>query len=974
MIRAAEGAEADVRRRRRDADGQAPTRVRRRGRSHVTAPDTSRAARWRVTLRLAQRQVRRARSSSVLIVLLVALPIAGMAGVAVYVDSLIATPEERVSVELGGMQAWVAPAGVPGAGLWQDPSSPWNSGYAVDAGTSTAPDGEVPADIDGVLPRGTEAIPVTEGQTRIETVTGAAVVPAWGGAIWNEDFEEAFALVEGRAPRSDGEVVVTAPTLERIGAVLGGTLTEVSGGREYEIVGVFAASRLPSDASAVGFPDATRFDGARWYLPDLRLSWDDVQELNAAGVVVYSRDVVLDPPPVRADGSPIVDERTSSMWQLVVALAAGGAFAAYMVIMLAGAAFAVSARRQQRALAIAASVGADARDLRRTILLQGSVLGATGGVAGVGAGIGIAAAVIALTDDGSATRFWGFHVPWPVLAGICAFALVVGTVSALVPARTVAKSDVIGALRGARRPQAVRASRPLWGTAMIAAGVGLTVGSGLAAAGIAGDADLSWDSPLRWLPIVGIIAGPVVAQLGVVLSGRWLLWLSSLGLSRLGVAARIASRDAVANGSRTVPAFAAIGATVFIGVFALALGSMSTAQAARSYDYSAPVGTATVSIWPSGRNPLPLTDGQMDEAARVAEGVLREAGVERVAAVGRQVEFWAENPDDIPADLVRAVAVTPERSLTPRDQGFSGGGQWSPQNNIAVVSTDDIEAVTGAALSAAQRSAYEDGAALVLVDGLATDGVIEVAAWPERVWQWGESGDPAEAPDNIFEPEPGQRVADPLWSREIPALELERPAQGLSVAIAPATADALGIDARPETVFGAFADTPTQAQRDRIVAISSTPPSDDYALSAAVEMGPPDASSWLVPLLAGIAVLVLGASSVALGLARLERRPDDATLSAMGGSARLRRSIGFWQGLVIAGFGTCAGAAAGVLPAIGFQMQSMGNTGGALPLDLADVPWWLVVTLAVALPLAIAVVNWAVPPRRADLTRRTAIA
>ena len=75
------------------------------------------------------------------------------------------------------------------------------------------------------------------------------------------------------------------------------------------------------------------------------------------------------------------------------------------------------------------------------------------------------------------------------------------------------------------------------------------------------------------------------------------------------------------------------------------------------------------------------------------------------------------------------------------------------------------------------------------------------------------------------------------------------------------------------------------------------------------------------PLLAGIAVLVLGASSVALGLARFERRPDDATLSAMGGSARLRRSIGFWQGLVIAGFGTCAGAAAGVLPAIGFQMK-----------------------------------------------------
>ncbi len=109
----------------------------------------------------------------------------------------------------------------------------------------------------------------------------------------------------------------------------------------------------------------------------------------------------------------------------------------------------------------------------------------------------------------------------------------------------------------------------------------------------------------------------------------------------------------------------------------------------------------------------------------------------------------------------------------------------------------------------------------------------------------------------------------------------------------------------------------------------------------------------------------------ALGLARFERRPDDATLAAVGGTPGLRRRIGLWQGLVIAGFGTFAGATAGILPPIGFWLQSQ---TGYEPLSLADIPWWLLGALAVALPLGIAAVNWLVPPREPELTRRNVIA
>jgi len=57
-----------------------------------------------------------------------------------------------------------------------------------------------------------------------------------------------------------------------------------------------------------------------------------------------------------------------------------------------------------------------------------------------------------------------------------------------------------------------------------------------------------------------------------------------------------------------------------------------------------------------------------------------------------------------------------------------------------------------------------------------------------------------------------------------------------------------------------------------------------------------------------------------------------------------------------------------VLPPIGFAIQSRGA------LLIQDMPWLVLALLAVALPLAIALVSWLVPPRKAELTRRTAIA
>lgn len=932
----------------------------------------SRASRWRATTRIAVRQVRRAWTSSLLIVALVALPIMAMTGVSIYVASRWASPQERITAGLGSMQAWVQPAGAPNSGLWQVPWNPRWTGYVSPGKSSSGggiPDADAPRDPRAALPAGTEVVQISRGQVRLTTRAGATRVEAWAGAVGDPRLSGRFDLVDGRAPSVGTDVLVTAAVLERTGAVVGGRI-ELDG-EPYEVSGTVRISGVGWDVGAVAFADVARFDESQWLLPDLSLTWEQIRALNAAGFVAYSRAVVLDPPPFSLPGvgpmSPTT-EMLGNYQQLALILGAGALAAGYMVVMLAGAAFAVSARRQQRALAVAASVGADSADVRRIVRLQGAVLGAVGGIVGAGAGIGLAAAVIAATDDGSRTLFWGFHVPWVVLVAILVFAVLVGTTAALMPARGVAKDDVIRALRGARRPQSVAVSRPLWGSLLLLVGVVVTFGGALLGMRAATLEQLPADSPLRWLPVVGIAVGPVIAQLGIVMSGRWLLSRCARVLARVSVSARIAARDAVANGARTVPAFAAIGATVFGGVFAVAMGGMISAQTIRLYDYAAPIGVAVAQVYPMGTTAEP-TGADAAAVATASARMLRDVGATATATLARQQRIWGESADAIPADLVRAVAVTPERARTDPAVGFtrsSNGELRDPSNNLSVIAPEDVGAVTGVQLTPQQREDYAAGTALVLAGDAVTDGTITVAGWTEREWY------AALAPDNFSRDTDRQSaITPPQWSVSLPAIEVGARDQAVGVAIAPSTAERLGIRAAPAAVYGTFPTVPTADQKDRIAALAPGLASAAYTVTARVEEGPRGVGEWLVPLLALVTVTVLGASAVALGLARFERRPDDATLAAVGGSGMLRRNIAFWQGLVIAGFGTVAGAAAGILPPLGFVLQSRGTQQ---PLVAADISWLTILLVVVGLPLAVAVVNWLVPPRRPDLTRRTTIA
>ncbi|WP_205789333.1 ABC transporter permease, partial [Microbacterium sp. CPCC 204701] len=798
------------------------------------------------------------------------------------------TPAEEVAAELGQMQAWIEPVGVPDAGFWQVPIEPTWHGYAIEAdGTMTIPEGAPLDDPTEVLTAGTEVIALAQGRATMRTAAGSTSLPAWAGAAWDPRFAGAYDLVEGERPATSREAMVTPAALDRLGIEIGDVLPLSGTTQEYTVVGTLEAAQLADADAALFLPESAQDlvgGTTRWYVPERELPWTEVQRLNEeGGVVVFSRAVVLGPPVFEnryyASGSPM--DWWSTMWPLVLMLTVAGLFAGYVVVMLAGAAFAVAARRQQRALAVAASVGADRRDLSRTILLQGTSLGVVGGTIGVLSGVGIAALVMTLTSDGRATQFWGFHVPWEILAAILVFAVVVGTASAFMPARRVARTDALQALRGARRPQKPIASRPVWGSILLVLGVAITLLSAFAVATINATDAFGYDSPMRYVPAYGIVVGPILAQFGILMSGRWLLWVSSRGLSHVGMAAKLASRDAAANASRTVPAFAAIAATVFIGVFALGQSSMQTAQTARMWFYQAPVGSIAVSFWPGpGSTTGTLTGDDAEEAAAAATQLARDADADEVAVLLRQERAWAyPSPESVPDDLTFTLAILPDEYLLAPDGGsFQSSGQ-DPSNPISVISPDDLATAIGVVLPAPDLAAYRAGAAIVPDARFVTDGSITVETY-RAVDQY-----EGRVPDNIFEPRPDSPpFAAPLNAERLDAIVVDAPLQPVGIAIAPETAERLGMTLVPERVVASTQEPLSQRARDRMQSQAEGLSTSASVISPYVELGPPSDAAWTVPLLTAVSVLVLGASAVALGLARFERRPDDATLAAVGGT------------------------------------------------------------------------------------------
>lgn len=913
-------------------------------------------------LRLARRQVVRTKGSSLLVMLLIALPVIALSGLAVFWQSSHPTPLQQVTAELGHADAWVQVTGAPNPTRTQAVGNPY-------ATTTTGPDSDRPAPTGpgAVIPSGTHTITMYPGSSiAVKTATGIGAVGLTAGPAWDAALRGRYVIIDGRAPASAAEAMATPGLLKRTGSAIGGTVTLADSGRTLTITGTLRqATEDPGDemlyapTSAVPAEDLS---SPQWFTVGWQPDAATLARMNHDGLVAFARSLVLDPP---TGTHTDAEQGTAAGWQVLVIGTIAAAFSGYLVVLLAGAAFAVAARRQQRTLAVLAGVGATRGHLFRVVVLQGAVLGVVAGLGAAAIGVGAAAAVQRIAANGVLGSFWngwGLHVPWTLVGMIALFAVVTGALAAVVPARTAARGDVLGALRGARRPVTLSPRRPLWGLGLMIAGAVASVVGASALVAMGHAADPEYSSPVRLALLAALVAGPVVFQVGVILSGHWTLTMIARVLSRLGLAPRIAARDAAATPSRVVPAFAAISACVMIACFALSATAMVAASAARQYSWNGHLGVVSVHVWGAD------AAAHRDAYTTAAKALVAPSDPASTAVVTTPADPPTDPQTGAAKDPHATVWATSPTGARCRAHACDPSVYQASSDTLSVASPHELAAILGAPLPADVADTLRSGGAVIVSEGGLPprfDGHITISAWAAgRLAAFNDAlNTDSSAAKAVAEDRPRARHVVP--ARVFTGTHAQ---SYLNVVITPQTARAFGMTLAPSMLFATYDTPPSNAVVDAMAqaAQNTRVGRVDDALGVTVERGPAPIDPALWAITAATLVLVVGAGAVCLGLARFERRPDDATLAAVGAAGGLRRRVNAWQGLVIVGAGTVVGAATSILPAWGVaRLMSM---------PFADMPWpWLVV-LAVGLPAVIAAGAWLVPPRRSDLTHRTAIA
>jgi putative ABC transport system permease protein len=956
---------------------------------------TPRRAGWGVALRIGRREVRRAKGRSALVLFLIMLPVLMVTLASTMLRTADVSPAEGVPRVMGAADAVVTPP-------W--PVTEDDAGGIVqcpDATCSAIAPGTAPATVRDQATAEAQLRSVLGPQTRLWPMPSAAVGTNVGDRalqiqvtladLADPVFAPMVRLVAGRLPAGRGEVVVTE-ALAGAGATVGTSLTLGEFGPST-VVGVVRAPRAEHEAFAapgtlpIPLMEPGVWPGAgRWLVSAPGgVSWAQVRALNAQRMVVASRAVITNPPsrgelaadPALAQVRDALGDGRSNTLPAVLAL--GVVMVALEVILLAGPAFAVGAAQQTRALGLVAAQGGTRRHLRRVVLGQAVVLGGLAAMLGVALGLAGAWLWATLLPRllPSASGLGPFDVGPLDVALVAALGFASAVIAALAPARAAARLDPVRAIAG-RRPQP-RGSRlhPILGLALIGVGLGLAVLGAYQSRPRAAWADSFGGDGSGGNASLFIAAGAVAAVLGVILVAPLAVRL----LARLGrrapLAGRYALRDMARNQLRTAPAVAAV-AGVVAGMVTLGIGAASSSAQERSmFMPTGPIGDAVVLLG-TAESGAPADRERLWDATRAAvQGrfpdarttVIRSMPDPNVGATSGRTLMLTEAtvlPADANGAYVPGSVGAAQQAASAMGGGRFGGILVGPAAlaGISDLLADEQRQRAGEALAAGTAVVLRNEAA-ARDTGTATFDVTLVDPSAENL-----AGPPR------------------LGAFTVPAIGITVPGVGLpAAAVIP---DALATRARVTPLTAALlvdGDDPlTTADQQRLQFVLDREP----ALVAAGVTGTASvAAGWadglrtvMLVLFGTAAVLVLAGSLTSALLALSDARADFATLGAVGGAPAIRRRIAGAYGAAIAFTGAVLGAGVGFIPgvAISYPLTTdawtpaldgrLAVTGEPIADHYLVIPWAIIATLVIGLPILVGLVVAATTRARLPMANR----
>ncbi|MEU4192686.1 FtsX-like permease family protein [Kribbella sp. NPDC026611] len=874
---------------------------------------------WSPPLRIARRTTRRSLGRTLLVAALIGLPVMAATFVGVIEKTSSPSGEALATVTIGQANArldvtqygkieaqpasqQVYSEGPPAQGF----ESPVRTPATFDP-SSLLPPGTTLAR--QFIEAGTVTIHGATANTSVGLITGDGNSPLTKGSV---------KLDQGRFGTNRKEIAISPKLAHELGITgPSGTVTATDG-KTYAVVGIARAVQRQGAGLIFATPDTDLLPADPTstvrYVVGLPASADVgalATQLLGHGLQLVPRATIVDPP---SDGyTSSGDPRGYAVMTLLTG------FGILEVVLLAGTAFAVGARRQTRELGLITATGGTPTDVRRIVLLQGAFAGVVGALGGLA--VAFAAVLVGrplwerLTD----TVITSWQVPWVAIVLITLLGLGAGLAAAVVPAIGAGRQTPMAALAGRFTTTTKIARVHLVSVILLVGGVFCAVvGSGMIAAALKTAQQDTPDAPGYQSTVTP--EGPIALVLiGITATIAALVWMLPSVIAKLGAVARLlplnarmALRDAARHRHRTGPATAAIMMAV-AGTAAIAFAaSNSIAASAKEYIPAAHDGDAVLTFR-SGYEVMQTqySPGLVDSVA-AALPVKQRWELGSISLPNAKINQYGELP------VLYTNAPTADSSTTTVD-------------TVLAVDPDFVARFGDWGKKAAAE--LRTGRVLVTASSMVVNGQVAVSNHVQGAGAYN-----AKLPARFVDGMPSVRFLQQ------------------NVLISTQAARKLGT-IRPTEVHFALTREPTKAELAAVARVTG----DENAVK--VENGyQSPAQAFVIGILTAATVVTLLGVAISVSLSAAEGRADLATLAAIGAPPRRRRSLAAAQAWVLGQLGCVLGVGVGAL--YGYTAHA------AFGSPHFEIPWIEIGGIVLAVPLFAGLLAWLLTRSRLPMVAR----